>query len=52
MAILEKLFGARSFGGFIDHLDHHQAILLIFLGGFDLLSMVQIVALHSWDVGH
>jgi hypothetical protein len=44
MVILEKLFGARSFGGFIDHLDCHQAILPTFLGGFDLLSVVQIAA--------
>jgi hypothetical protein len=44
MVILEKLFGARSFGGFISYLDCHQAIIPTFLGGLDLLSMVQIAA--------
>jgi hypothetical protein len=53
MAILEKLFGARSFGGFIGHLDRHQTILPTFLGGFDLLFMVQIAIpafLGCWAV--
>jgi hypothetical protein len=40
----EKLFGVRSFGGSINHLAHCQAILLASLNGFDLASMVQIVA--------
>jgi hypothetical protein len=37
---LEKLFGARSFGGYIGHLAHHQAILLASLGEFGLPSVV------------
>jgi hypothetical protein len=43
IVILEKLLGVRSFGGFIDHLAHHQAILLISLGKLGLLFIVWIV---------
>jgi hypothetical protein len=38
--MLDKLFGEGSFGGSIDHLARHQAILPIFLNKFGLLSMV------------
>jgi hypothetical protein len=40
IAMLDKLFGEGSFGGSIDHLARHQAILPIFLNKFGLLSMV------------
>ncbi len=43
--MLEKLFGAGSFGGSISHLVCHQAILPASLGKFNLPSIVQIVAL-------
>ncbi len=32
---LEKLIGARSFGGSTNHLAYRQAILLAFLGGLN-----------------
>jgi hypothetical protein len=32
-----------SFGGFIDHLAHRQAILHDFSSGLDLLSLVQTI---------
>jgi hypothetical protein len=38
--MLEKLFGAGYFHGFIDHLAHHQTILPIPLSKFGLLSIV------------
>ncbi len=33
---LERLLGARSFGGFVSHLAHHQGILFVFSNGLDL----------------
>jgi hypothetical protein len=48
---LEKLFGAGTFGGFINHMAHYQAILPIFSSRLNLLFIVRIIALHSWDVG-
>jgi hypothetical protein len=42
--MLEKLFGARFFGGSIGHLAHHQAIFPISSWGFGLPFVVQIVA--------
>jgi hypothetical protein len=36
---LEKLLGAGSFGGSINHLACRQTILFVFLGGFNLLSI-------------
>jgi hypothetical protein len=41
IATLEKLFGAKSFGGFIGHLARRQAIFFASLGVFGLLSMVK-----------
>jgi hypothetical protein len=41
---LEKLLGARSFGGSIDHLAHRQATLLISLGGIDFHFTVWTIA--------
>jgi hypothetical protein len=41
---LERLFGARSFGGFVNHLTHHQGILFAFSNGLDLPYIIQIVA--------
>jgi hypothetical protein len=37
---LEKLFGVGSFGGYIGHLVHHQAIFLVSLGRFSLPFVV------------
>jgi len=42
IAILEKLFGVGSFGGFIGHLAHCQAIFLTFSSGFDIFLMIWI----------
>jgi hypothetical protein len=42
---LEKLFGARSFGDFIDLLIHRQATLLASLNGITLLYVVRIATL-------
>jgi hypothetical protein len=42
--MLEKLFGARSFGGFINHLTYHQAIFFTFSNELNFIFMVQIVA--------
>ncbi len=42
IAMLEKLLGAGSFDGSIDHLVHCQAILPTSLNGFGLLFVVQI----------
>jgi hypothetical protein len=42
---LEKLLGARFFGGFINHLICHQATFLVSLGRLDLLYVVWISAL-------
>jgi hypothetical protein len=42
---LEKLFGVRSFGGFINHLACHQTTLLASLGGFNFPSIVRTIAL-------
>ncbi len=42
--MLEKLFGERSFGGFIDCLAHCQGILFASLSGLDLPFVIQIVA--------
>jgi hypothetical protein len=44
IVMLEKLFGARSFGGFINHRAHHHAIFIASLGGLGLPPVVQIVA--------
>jgi hypothetical protein len=41
--MLEKILGAKSFGGFISHLAHHQATLFISLGNLSLLFIVWIV---------
>jgi hypothetical protein len=41
---LEKLLGAKSFGGFIDHLVRHQGIIFVFSNGLDLFFVIQIVA--------
>jgi hypothetical protein len=38
--MLEKLFGARSFGGSIGHLVHRHAILIVFLGELGLPHVV------------
>jgi hypothetical protein len=38
---LEKLFGARSFGGFIGHLVCCQTIFFTSMGGLNLPSMVK-----------
>jgi len=40
IAMLGKLLGARFFGGFIDHLAHRQATLLISLGKLGLLFII------------
>jgi hypothetical protein len=40
--MLEKLHGARSFGGSIGHLIRCQDILLASLGKFDLLFIIRI----------
>jgi hypothetical protein len=40
IAMLGKLLGARSFGGFINHLAHHQATLLISLGKLGLIFII------------
>jgi hypothetical protein len=42
---LEKLLGARSFGGSIGHLARHQTTLPASLGEFSLFYVVWIVAL-------
>jgi hypothetical protein len=42
---LEKLLGAGSFGGYINHLVCHQATALTFSGKFNFLSIVWIIAL-------
>jgi hypothetical protein len=42
---LEKLLGAGSFGGYINHLTHHQAILLAFLGGLSLCFIIRTTTL-------
>jgi len=39
---LEKFLGVGSFGGFIDHLVCHQAILFASLGGLGFLFVVRI----------
>jgi hypothetical protein len=46
---LEKLLGARSFNGFINHISYRQAILLTSLSGFGLHFIVQIVALAFFE---
>ncbi len=43
--MLEKLLGARSFSGSINHVACCQAILLAYLGGFDLLFIIRTIAL-------
>jgi hypothetical protein len=45
IVMLEKLLGAKSFGGSINHLACRQAILLAYLGGFDLLFIIWTIAL-------
>ncbi len=40
---LEKLFGVRSFGGSIDHSDHHQYIFPVFLGKLGLPSVIRTI---------
>ncbi len=40
---LEKLLGARSFGGFIDHLARLQGILFASSNGLDLPFVIQII---------
>jgi hypothetical protein len=50
---LEKLFGARSFGGSIDHLARHEATLLVSLGGVGFHSIVRSIAptfLKCWTL--
>ncbi len=42
--MLEKLFGERSFGGFIDCLARCQGIIFVSLSGLDLPFVIQIVA--------
>jgi hypothetical protein len=42
--MLEKLLGVRSFGASIDHLTHHHATFLAFLGKLGLPFMVRTVA--------
>jgi hypothetical protein len=37
---LEMLLGVGSFGGFINHLVHRQAIFLVSLGGINFLFVV------------
>jgi len=39
--MLEKLFGVKSFGGFISHLLRREAIILVSLGKFGLPSIVR-----------
>jgi hypothetical protein len=41
---LEKLFGEKSFGGFINHLAHCQGIFFASSSGLDLPFVIQIVA--------
>jgi hypothetical protein len=48
---LEKVFGARSFGGFINYLVRRQAILLLFLSRLDLFYSSN-YCLAFLDVGH
>jgi hypothetical protein len=51
IVMLQKLFGARSFGGFINHPAHRQAILPPSLGKLNLLFVVWIVTptfLECW----
>jgi hypothetical protein len=50
--MLENLLGARSFGGSIGHLVHHQATFLASLGGFGLPFVVWTIALAFWVFGH
>jgi hypothetical protein len=38
--MLKMLLGVKPFSGFIGHLIHHQAILLAFSGGFNLLYVI------------
>jgi len=38
--MLENLLNAKSFGGFIDHLIHHQATIPVFSGKLSLPSIV------------
>ncbi len=45
IVMLEKLLGARSFGGSINHLACRQAILLAYLGEFDLPFIIRSIAL-------
>jgi len=42
IVILEKLLGVRSFGDFIGHLVHCQAIFLASSNGFDIFFMIWI----------
>jgi hypothetical protein len=41
ITMLEKLFGARSFNGFINHLTHHRATLPTSFVGFGLPFIIQ-----------
>ncbi len=40
IVMLENLLNAKSFGGFIDHLIHHQATIPVFSGKLSLPSIV------------
>ncbi len=41
---LEKLLGVKSFHGFINHLLHYEAILLVFSSKLSLSSIVRTIA--------
>jgi hypothetical protein len=40
IAMVEKLLGMGSFGGFIGHCTHHQTTILVSLDEFDLFFVV------------
>jgi len=52
IATLEKLLGAGSFGGSIDHLARSQTILHVFSNRLNLPFVVHTIALHFWGVEH
>jgi len=51
IAMLEKLFSARSFDGLIDHLACYQTTFLVSLSGFGLPFVVRIVTLALLGLG-
>jgi len=51
IAMLEKLFSAGSFDGFIDHLACYHITFLASLSGFGLPSVVRIVTLALLGLG-